>query len=90
LVKVRVSYTKIKNKNIMKIENWVEWLQARIPELKASHNAFWVTQALSGCASEAEKTALKAVKPSKMPCGNCDVEQSVMYCEKCWDIANNS
>jgi hypothetical protein len=71
LVKVKFSYTKIKNKNIMEIENWVEWLQARIPELKASHNAFWVTQALSGCALEAKipkekiKTALKTVKSSK-------------------------
>jgi hypothetical protein len=61
----------LKKIEIMEIENWVEWLQARIPELKASHNAFWVTQALSGCALEAKipkekiKTALKTVKPSK-------------------------
>tara|TARA_R110000772_G_scaffold250065_2_gene364665 strand:- start:833 stop:1123 length:291 start_codon:yes stop_codon:yes gene_type:complete len=42
----------------MEIENWIGWLQARIPELKKSHNAFWVKQALEGYSLEAEKKAL--------------------------------
>jgi hypothetical protein len=47
-------------------------------------------QVWNECEQEKVKLALDTIKPSKMPCGNCDVEQSVMYCEKCWDIANNS
>lgn len=33
-------------------EIWLQWLQDRIPLLKDSANAFWVKQALNGCALE--------------------------------------
>ena len=29
-------------------ENWIKWLQARIPELKKSHNEYWLRLALDG------------------------------------------
>ena len=29
-------------------ENWIKWLQARIPELKKSHNEYWLSLALDG------------------------------------------
>lgn len=32
----------------MNTENWIAWLQARIPELKKSHCEFWLKQALEG------------------------------------------
>jgi len=33
-------------------DGWLMWLQARIPSLKESSNAFWAKQALSGCSDE--------------------------------------
>lgn len=56
------------NKEIPITEAWLQWLQARIPSLKESGNAFWIKQALSGCSDEhmdkqaefiAEKAELK-------------------------------
>ena len=38
---------KSKKMEDIKIEEWVAWLQVRIPELKKSHNAFWVKEALN-------------------------------------------
>ena len=32
----------------MNRENWIKWLQARIPELKKSHNEYWLSIALEG------------------------------------------
>lgn len=36
------------NDTDMTKENWIKWLQQRIPELKKSHNEFWLSQALDG------------------------------------------
>ena len=44
----------------MNIDNWVEWLQARIPELKKSHNEVWVRQALKA-QTETKDTQQKIV-----------------------------
>jgi hypothetical protein len=33
-------------------QNWIKWLQARIPDLKQSHNEFWLGQALDGYLSD--------------------------------------
>lgn len=30
------------------LDNWIGWLQARIPVLKESHNVYWLKQALEG------------------------------------------
>jgi hypothetical protein len=32
----------------MEKENWIKWLQSRIPELKKSHNEYWLSLALDG------------------------------------------
>ena len=32
----------------MEKNNWIKWLQARIPALKESQNEFWISQALDG------------------------------------------
>jgi hypothetical protein len=32
----------------MRKENWIKWLQARIPELKRTHNELWLRSALDG------------------------------------------
>lgn len=36
----------------MEKENWIKWLQARIPALKDSANEFWLNQALEGYHSD--------------------------------------
>ncbi len=38
-----------------KLKNWLGWIQARIPEAKKGHNAFWLRQALRGYADEFHK-----------------------------------
>lgn len=42
----------------MEKENWIKWLQARIPALKESHNEFWVSQALDGYMESKQNQAL--------------------------------
>lgn len=38
------------------VDNWVLWLQERIPELKKSQNEFWVRTALKSCYSNKTHT----------------------------------
>jgi len=37
------------------LNEWVKWLQVRIPELKKGANEYWVKQALEGYHKEVEK-----------------------------------
>jgi len=37
------------------LDNWIGWLQARIPILKESHNVFWLKQAMGGYKSDSSK-----------------------------------
>lgn len=48
----------IKKKLIMEKENWIKWLQERIPELKKSHNEFWIGLALDGYLQSKQNQAL--------------------------------
>jgi len=43
---VRGEYFRSHFDNNQKVDNWIKWLQARIPELRKSHNKFWIKQAL--------------------------------------------
>jgi len=42
----------------MNKDNWIKWLQARIPELKESHNEFWISQAIDGYLQDNQDKAL--------------------------------
>ncbi len=41
------------------LENWLGWIQARIPEAKKGANAFWLRQALNGWAQQFHKDRTK-------------------------------
>ena len=42
----------------MEKENWIKWLQARIPVLKESHNEIWLGIALDGYLDSKQNQAL--------------------------------
>jgi hypothetical protein len=42
----------------MEKENWIKWLQARIPTLKESHNELWLGMALDGYLESKQNQAL--------------------------------
>jgi protein-arginine kinase activator protein McsA len=57
----------------MEKENWIKWLQARIPELKKSHNEFWISQALDGYLKDQQKKDLDNSTTSRLTaCSNCN------------------
>ena len=41
------------------LENWLGWIQARIPEAKKGANPFWLRQALHGWAQQFHKDRTK-------------------------------
>ena len=45
------------------LDNWIGWLQARIPALKESHNVYWLKQAMGGYKSENEQYFPKDSEP---------------------------
>ena len=42
-------------------ENWIKWLQARIPILRESHNIFLPNQAFDGCLENNSQTTGKNI-----------------------------
>lgn len=70
----------------MEKENWIKWLQARIPELKESHNEFWVSQALDGYLESKQNQALSMSGVVVSPCDHSDtypLNQKYSMCRKC-------
>ena len=70
------------------LENWIGWLQVRIPELKKQHNAFWLKQALQGYADEFKNLNLGDVRL----CDTCEIREGHFtklfnghYCDGCYD-----
>ena len=46
-------------KLIMDKENWIKWLQARIPELKKPYNGYWLNLAMHGYLKDEQKKIKK-------------------------------
>jgi hypothetical protein len=78
------------DKNLNKMNSFEDYINRRGYSWNDFDRTWEMEHLIEQYAEEKVKLALDTIKPSKMPCGNCDVEQSVMYCEKCWDIANNN
>jgi hypothetical protein len=59
-------------------ENWVKWLQARIPELKKPHNEYWLRLALDGYL-ESKKGGLKCSCPcNELPIGEAAISSKAL------------
>ena len=52
------------NKELTLLDNWIGWLQARIPALKESNNVYWLKQAMGGYKSENEQYFPKDAIPT--------------------------
>ena len=69
------------------LDNWVGWLQARIPELKSGANEFWIRQALEGYKETKPKKKTKSLEERKKQffidvCKHdCDEFASMSFCE---------
>ena len=79
----------------MEKENWIKWLQARIPTLKESHNEFWIALALDGYLEGRLNEVLRQPPVIGSVCKHDlqfkkmgQVGRKVLKCSKCGFIAN--
>jgi hypothetical protein len=78
----------------MEKENWIKWLQARIPTLKESHNEIWLGIALDGYLESKQNQALSmsgvsnCISDNMVDCGNCGEKVEMIstgeICPKCY------
>jgi hypothetical protein len=83
----------------MEKENWIKWLQARIPELKKSHNEFWIALALDGYLegrfNEALRQSCVGGRSEQLVCDECGYPMfyhkpdNKIHCHGCENIKAN-
>jgi len=68
------------------LDNWMGWIQKRIPEAKEKANEFWISQALEGYAQEQIKL-LNLTSESGCSCMYCEKKmkssEAIVLCREC-------